>query len=167
MSPQPGAPIPSPSQWLVRLLVTLFVVGAIVVVRGRLVPQGQAPPRASVPPQSSAAAPAVSTTSLPAEAEQGDKAKTAELPDGVQATLDRIARGESYPHRDDGTVFGNREGLLPAQPAGYYREFVHPTPGVRGPGARRLVVGRAGEVYYTRDHYRSFTRLDIAFHVPQ
>ncbi len=32
----------------------------------------------------------------------------------------------------------------------------------RGPGGRgthRLIFGREGEVYYTADHYRTFTRL--------
>jgi guanyl-specific ribonuclease Sa len=28
-----------------------------------------------------------------------------------------------------------------------------------GRGALRLVFGRAGEVYFTPDHYRTFTRL--------
>lgn len=78
---------------------------------------------------------------------------------GLQGTLDRIARGQSFPHRNDGSVFGNREQLLPTQPSGYYREFVHPTPGIGGPGGQRVVVGHAGEVYYTPDHYKSFVRV--------
>lgn len=48
---------------------------------------------------------------------------------------------------------------LPSRPAGYYREYVVPTPGVAGPGAQRLVIGRAGEVYYTPNHYQSFVQL--------
>nr|EKW6799036.1 hypothetical protein [Pseudomonas aeruginosa] len=32
---------------------------------------------------------------------------------------------------------------LPVKPAGYYTEYVHPTPGVTGPGAQRIVVGKA------------------------
>jgi hypothetical protein len=43
---------------------------------------------------------------------------------GVADTLARIARGESFPHRNDGAVFQNREGLLPRQAPGYYREYV-------------------------------------------
>jgi guanyl-specific ribonuclease Sa len=77
----------------------------------------------------------------------------------LKPTLDRIARGERNPHRNDGSVFGNRERLLPIKPRGYYREYVHPTPGVSHAGARRIVTGKAGEVYYTADHYQSFVRL--------
>lgn len=78
----------------------------------------------------------------------------------VGPTLDRIHRGEQLHFANDGSVFQNRERRLPAQPAGYYREYVHPTPGLSGPGPQRLVVGREGEIYYTPDHYRSFKRLD-------
>ena len=84
---------------------------------------------------------------------------TAALPDDLQTTLARIDRGERFPARDDGTVFQNREQRLPRQPRGYYREYVHPTPGAYGPGARRVIIGQHGEVYYTRDHYQSFTRI--------
>lgn len=76
----------------------------------------------------------------------------------VADTLARIARGESHPHRNDGTVFQNREGLLPKQSPGYYREFVVPTEGQKV-GPQRVVIGKGGEVYYTADHYRSFVRV--------
>jgi filamentous hemagglutinin len=73
--------------------------------------------------------------------------------------LERIENGEGFPHRNDGSVFGNREGRLPPQPEGYYREYVHPTPGESGPGAQRVITGAGGEVYYTPDHYGTFTRV--------
>jgi guanyl-specific ribonuclease Sa len=75
-------------------------------------------------------------------------------------TLERITNGErlSFPH--DGTTFQNRERRLPQKSAGYYREFVHPTAGQRGPGPQRIVTGQQGEIYYTPDHYRTFQRLD-------
>lgn len=74
-------------------------------------------------------------------------------------TLDRIRRGErlSFPH--DGTIFQNREGRLPRKSAGYYREYVHPTPRLPGPGPQRIVTGAEGEVYYTADHYQTFRKL--------
>ena len=50
-------------------------------------------------------------------------------------TLERIERGERLRFHNDGIVFENRERRLPARPAGYYHEFVQPTPGVGGPGA--------------------------------
>jgi len=46
--------------------------------------------------------------------------------------------------------------LLPLKPNGYYREFVHPTPGVQGPGAMRVVTGQNGEMWFTVDHYKTF-----------
>jgi len=74
----------------------------------------------------------------------------------LRPTLDRIAGGKSFPHRNDGSTFKNTEGLLPRQAAGYYREYVHPTPGVNGPGPQRIVTGQGGEIFYTPDHYRTF-----------
>ena len=68
----------------------------------------------------------------------------------------RIAAGEHDSHRNDGTVFGNREGRLPRQPRGYYTEWVVRTEGVRGVGPQRLITGRNGEAYYTPDHYETF-----------
>jgi guanyl-specific ribonuclease Sa len=78
----------------------------------------------------------------------------------VRSTIDRIKAGEKFPHRNDGSVFQNREGLLPKQPQGYYREYVHPTPGVNGPGAQRVIQGQNGELYYSPDHYRTFVPLN-------
>jgi len=73
--------------------------------------------------------------------------------------LARIAAGERDPHRNDGSVFHNREGLLPTRPSGHYREYVIRTPGINHAGPQRLVTGRDNEVFYTHDHYRSFLRI--------
>ena len=73
--------------------------------------------------------------------------------------LERIERGQRDPHRNDGGVFYNREGLLPDRPSGHYREYVIRTPNISHAGPQRLVVGRDGEVFYTHDHYRSFRRI--------
>ena len=74
----------------------------------------------------------------------------------LKPTLDRIQRGVRDPHRHDGSTFRNDRGLLPAKPNGYYKEFVHRTPGIDHVGPQRVVIGRGGEVYYTPDHYDSF-----------
>ena len=78
----------------------------------------------------------------------------------LQKTLDLIARGGPFPYRNDGGVFGNRERRLPQQARGYYREYTVVTPGAPNRGARRVVRGNGGETYYTRDHYRTFARID-------
>lgn len=90
-----------------------------------------------------------------------------ELPVEARETLVRIRNGGPHPFRRDGVVFQNREGNLPLQPRGYYREFTVETPGNRDRGARRIVAGTgrggdirtSGEYYYTKDHYRSFWRI--------
>lgn len=78
----------------------------------------------------------------------------------LRDTLDRIERGQRGSHGNDGSVFQNRERRLPSKRSGYYREWVHPTPKLRGPGPQRIVTGEEGEIYYTPDHYKSFERLD-------
>jgi ribonuclease T1 len=79
------------------------------------------------------------------------------LPSQAHDTLDLIEQGGPFPYRQDGTVFQNREGILPAQPTGYYHEYTVITPGSSTRGARRIVTGEEyREDYYTADHYASF-----------
>ena len=80
----------------------------------------------------------------------------------LTATLQRVEAGKKLRFPNDGSVFQNREKRLPVKPAGYYREWVHPTEGLDGPGPQRIVTGEQGEIYYTPDHYRTFRRLDAA-----
>jgi ribonuclease T1 len=81
------------------------------------------------------------------------------LPPEAQQTLLLIKRGGPFPYSRDGVPFGNREGLLPAQQRNYYREYTVPTPGLSHRGARRIIAGKAGDFWYTADHYRSFKRI--------
>lgn len=83
----------------------------------------------------------------------------AQLPQEARLTLSLIRRGGPFPYAKDGSVFGNREGLLPRRNRGYYREYTVVTPGSRDRGARRIVAGRVGEYWYSADHYRSFRRI--------
>lgn len=85
------------------------------------------------------------------------------LPAEAADTMARITRGGPFEHRQDGGVFGNREGLLPPKPRGYYREYTVATPGLDHRGARRIVTGGTPPVvwYYTHDHYRSFRRFEV------
>lgn len=85
----------------------------------------------------------------------------ADLPPEAEETWQLVERGGPFPHPEqDGTVFGNREGLLPEEPPGYYHEYTVATPGSSGRGARRLVTGTEDELYYTGDHYESFVVVD-------
>jgi ribonuclease T1 len=100
-------------------------------------------------------APAVAATprsDLPAVALAG-------LPPQARDTIVLVDRGGPFPYAKDGTTFGNLEKLLPARPHGYYREYTVPTPGERDRGARRIVAGSGGDMYYTDDHYRSFRQV--------
>lgn len=82
------------------------------------------------------------------------------LPAEARETLALIVRGGPFPYpRNDNQTFQNREGLLPSEPRGYYREFTVETPGSEDRGPRRIVTGAGGEKYWTVDHYASFTRI--------
>nr|WP_199224025.1 ribonuclease domain-containing protein [Paraconexibacter algicola] len=83
------------------------------------------------------------------------------LPPEATAVLRAIRSGGPFRYRQDGSVFANREGLLPERPRGYYREYTVPTPGSPDRGARRIVTGGdPPEVsYYSRDHYDSFAPI--------
>ncbi|MEU9999954.1 ribonuclease domain-containing protein [Streptomyces sp. NPDC050848] len=85
--------------------------------------------------------------------------RVAELPDEARATLRLIERGGPFPYGKDGATFSNFERILPQHKRGYYREYTVRTPGERDRGARRLVTGRGGEVYYTDDHYETFREV--------
>lgn len=82
-----------------------------------------------------------------------------QLPKEALETLALIRKGGPFPHQRDGVVFNNREKLLPARERGWYREYTVRTPGEKTRGARRIVAGRDGTLYYTDDHYRSFRRI--------
>jgi len=84
---------------------------------------------------------------------------TAALPREAREAIVLLRKGGPFAHARDGAAFGNREKLLPARARGWYREYTVRTPGERTRGARRIVAGRDGTLYYTDDHYRSFKRI--------
>jgi ribonuclease T1 len=89
------------------------------------------------------------------------------LPGEARAALALVKAGGPFAYAKDGSVFSNREKMLPARQRGYYREYTVQTPGARDRGARRIVAGAgasddvrtSGEYYYTDDHYNSFRRI--------
>ena len=83
----------------------------------------------------------------------------AELPEQARATIALIRKGGPFPYERDGIEFRNFEKRLPLKARGYYREYTVRTPGAKDRGARRIVAGTGGELYYSDDHYRSFRRI--------
>jgi ribonuclease T1 len=93
-----------------------------------------------------------------------DTCALSSLPSQAADTLGLIHSGGPFPYKQDGTVFSNREGILPSESSGYYHEYTVITPGSPDRGARRLIGGGAKttpvHVYYTGDHYASFCEVD-------
>lgn len=58
-----------------------------------------------------------------------------------------------------GDKFGNYEGLLPEAEGRSYRECDIDTLGADSRGAKRIVYSNDGLIYYTEDHYASFTLM--------
>ena len=86
------------------------------------------------------------------------------LPKEAQQTQRLIQAGGPFPYSKDGTVFGNRERLLPRRQRGFYREYTVPTPRSRDRGAARIVCGgwqpaEPETCFFTDDHYASFRRI--------
>lgn len=84
----------------------------------------------------------------------------AELPPEALETIALIENNGPFPYSKDGSTFQNREGILPSQSNGYYSEYTVETPGSSDRGARRIVGGAEGELYYTDDHYSSFSWVE-------
>jgi ribonuclease T1 len=93
-----------------------------------------------------------------------DTIALAQLPIQGQDMMKLIYTGGPFRYDKDGTVFGNRERILPAKNRGFYREYTVRTPGERTRGARRIVCGgikptAPDACYYTDDHYASFRKI--------
>ena len=58
-----------------------------------------------------------------------------------------------------GDKFGNREGVLPKKSGRQYYECDIDTDGADSRGAKRIVFSNDGLIYYTDDHYETFTLL--------
>ena len=88
----------------------------------------------------------------------------ADLPKQGQETYEQILKGGPFAYDKDGTVFGNRERILPSEKRGFYREYTVKSPYARNRGAKRIVCAglkpSAPEAcYYSDDHYASFKRI--------
>lgn len=85
--------------------------------------------------------------------------RLSDLPPEAAETLALIDAGGPFREDEDGSTFGNREDILPQRAEGYYEEYTVPTPGSDDRGARRIVTGSGGELFWTADHYSSFSRI--------
>ncbi len=104
-----------------------------------------------------------------------------EVRDGLMMKLvSDIYNGRRLPYPQDGATFQNKEGALPAMPAGYYKEYtlitgdaphtvkiggtvyqVSPDLGKRA--AERIVIGGGEKIYYSPDHYKTFILLAVTY----
>lgn len=157
-----------------RTTVGLLVLCVAVVV-GLLLAQGGATDgtggaAASSPGQASRI-PAPEGTGLPAPAVEDPAASQtpesgletvaeSDLPGEAHDTLELIRSGGPFPFRQDDATFFNREGILPQRPRDYYREYTVRTRGSPDRGARRIVAGEGGDLFYTADHYDSFVQIE-------
>lgn len=130
-----------------RLIPVLLLIA--VGVAGYFLQTPVEQPARSAPTKVSAPAPAIVTQSAFSQEERSE----------ILNTLRRIDSGDNK-FRQDGSTFQNREGRLPEKPRDYYKEYTVVTPGAENRGARRIIRGNDGELYYTSDHYRSFLRIN-------
>jgi guanyl-specific ribonuclease Sa len=147
----------SRNTWIwIGLLLLAFVAGDWFASR-------RAASDAPLPASTSTSAPRETPVPLP-QSEPASRAipDASGLPPEARDTLARIATGGPFAHRQDGSVFQNRERQLPPKPRGWYHEYTVETPGSDDRGARRIVTGGTppGEYWYSDDHYRSFRRID-------
>lgn len=81
--------------------------------------------------------------------------KEAESNGWTGGSLDQLIKGKAI----GGTYFGNYEGRLPKKKGRSYYECDIDTIGSKSRGAKRIIYSDDGLVYYTDDHYETFTLL--------
>lgn len=96
----------------------------------------------------------------------------------INDLLALIRSGKPLPYSPDGSAFKNKEGKLPRQPLGYYREYTLITfdaphkvkigdttydvaPDLSSRGSERVIIGGGEKIYYTPDHYAHFILLEV------
>jgi len=146
----------------------IWIAAVLLFAAWLLWPRTVSPPpvNETPPPAASATTPAGSPAPSPRAATppvSPADALPAFLPDEARDTIALVRRGGPFPHPQDGSTFQNREGLLPAKPRGWYREYTVETPGLSHRGARRIVTGGDPPEtwHYTDDHYESFRTFTV------
>ena len=146
---------------LLLLIAIVLLVGGLAAIK--LAQRPPAPQFAPSLTQPDAAPPAGAATSSPASTQAVRDPLPPFLPAEARDTIALIQRGGPYPHRQDGSIFSNREQRLPQRPRGYYHEYTVDTPGAGNRGARRIVTGGTPPTgwFYTDDPYETFRSFDV------
>lgn len=110
-----------------------------------------------------------------------DLAPKVEDPVRVKAILKLVSdvyNNVHLPYSQDGATFKNKEGKLPKQPVGFYKEYTLLTgsaphtvviggttyqvaPDLSARGSERCIIGGGEKLYYTPDHYAHFIELTV------
>ena len=127
-------------------------------------PRTTSPAPQTLPPSSQPRADkAPDNTAPPERHESQTELALSQIPADERAAVTAVAgtidSNGPFPYAKDGTIFRNAERRLPSKDRRYYREYTVPTPGSDTRGARRLISGQKGELFYTNDHYRTFVRI--------
>jgi len=164
-APARGRPLSGRTTRLLATIVVVVVTALVWWIQGQGSPEAErAEDRATTSSSTSPSAPARAGSpggEMPGADEHGIAyVALEELPPEAAETVALIDRGGPFPHPGkDGSTFGNFEGQLPDRPRGYYAEYTVETPGLDHRGARRIVAGDGGELFWTEDHYESFERV--------
>lgn len=147
---------------VISSVITVVLLVGVWWLQSRAGDDTADPERATESP-SATATPRASATPTAAASRDEDGipyVDLADLPPEAAETVDLIDAGGPFPYPGkDGSTFGNFEGVLPDRPRGYYTEYTVETPGLDHRGARRIIAGDEGELYWTEDHYESFERI--------
>lgn len=98
----------------------------------------------------------------------------------IMKLVSDIYNGAHLPYSQDGSTFKNKEGKLPVQPAGFYKEYTLLTgsaphtvviggttyqvaPDLSARGSERVIIGGGAKIYYTPDHYKNFILLTVVY----
>lgn len=98
----------------------------------------------------------------------------------IMKLLRDINSGVHLPYSQDGATFSNKEGRLPKQPLGFYKEYTLLTgnaphtvniggttyqvaPDLSARGSERVIIGGGQRIYYTPDHYANFIELTVQY----
>lgn len=154
-----------------RRRISAALIGLIVLVVGGWLVKNATSHDSGAAPVTSATAthgpglPAMPSNKVPrpvAGTGSGLPLKTlSSLPPQAADTWKLIEAGGPYPYpRNDNVVYQNRNKVLPVQKSDFYHEYTVKTPGSPDRGARRLITGQGGELFYTGDHYTTFVLVD-------